>query len=151
MAIGEAARRLFRAGNGRLAAVEQRSQRLSARVDGQKQALAKQSGRLDRQAERLDTQHTRLAEIERRLNELTTVYLVLEHQMASLETRMDRLDMQLNQETPDSTAPERAEARGLLDQMRDEHSRIRARFGVITRYEERIRRLERALEPEPNP
>ena len=64
---------------------------------------------------------------------------------------MDRLHAAVTDGTPATTEPERAEARALIDEIREEHSRIRTRFGVMARYEERIRRLERALEPEPNP
>lgn len=113
--------------------------------------LESQRRRLDTQAERLDRQHERLAAIEQQLGQLTTVYQVLEHQMASLEVRMEQLERVADGSTPDSTEPERVEARALVDEIREEHRRIRARFGVVARYEERIRRLEKVLDPQPDP
>lgn len=136
---------------GRLAALESQLETLSKRVDAQTTVISAQRDRLNKQKGRLDAQHERLAGLERRTGELSTVYAVLEHQMASLETRMDRLHALVTDQVPPADEPERAEARALVDQIREEHSRIRTRFGVMARYEERIRRLERALEPEPNP
>jgi chromosome segregation ATPase len=142
----------------RTTAVESRLNKISDRLgnqrsqlDNQRTMLEKQRARLDRQQERLERQLARMREESERLTELaarvktlTSVHTVLEHQMGSMETRLERL---LNAgEEVTSTEPERAEARQLLDAVREEHSRIRARFGVMTRYEERIRRLEAALE-----
>jgi hypothetical protein len=51
-------------------------------------------------------------------------------------------------------ADEHGEARTLVDEVREEHARIRARLTAIACYEERIGRLEAALDrpvPEPSP
>lgn len=129
------------------------SARVGRRADepGTNERLENQRRRLDAQAERLERQHERLAAVEQQLGSLTTVYQVLEHQMASLEVRMDQLERAVVDDTPDSTDAERAEARGLVAEIREEHRRIRARFGVVARYEERLRRLEKVLDPQPDP
>ena len=38
-----------------------------------------------------------------------------------------------------------AEGRGLLDEVRTEHARIRARMQVVSAYEERLRRVEESV------
>lgn len=140
-----------RSGDGDLVAVlEARVHELSDRLELQKAAQARQRQRLADQTARNAQHDEKLAELEFRFNALNTVYQVLEHQMATFETRLNRLDVVLHQPAPTSTDAERSEARALIDEVREEHARIRARFGVVARYEERVRRLERALEPEPN-
>ena len=135
----------------RTTAVESRLNTIADRLGNQRALLEKQRARLDRQQEKLQRQlaqmreeSERLTDLAARVKTLTSVHTVLEHQMGSMEARLERL-LSAGEEIT-STEPERAEARRLLDEVRDEHSRVRARFGVMTRYEERIRRLEAALE-----
>jgi predicted nucleic acid-binding Zn-ribbon protein len=127
---------------------------MAQRLDNQADQLARHRERLDRQSHRLDTEKARvdehkvkLAEQEKRLNAMTTVYAVLEHQMASMETRMADLEARVEVTPLTATDAEQVEARALVDEVRDEHRRIRARFGAMSRFEERVRRLEQALEP----
>jgi uncharacterized protein (DUF111 family) len=84
------------------------------------------------------------------LSRLNAVYPVLEQQMSSFETRLQQLLDATAGGGLEATDAERAEARRLLDEVQREHSQIRVRFGVISRYEERVRRLEAALEPSPD-
>ena len=142
----------------RTTAIEARLNNFADRLGNQRTTLAnqrtlleKRRARLDRQAERLERQmqqirakSEQLDALTSRVKTLTGLHTVLEHQMGSMETRLERLLTAGDEVT--ATEPERAEARKLLDEVREEHSRVRARFGVMTRYEERIRRLEAALE-----
>ena len=63
--------------------------------------------------------------------------------LRSLEQRIDGLASGATPVTGDET--EVAEARNVLDAVRTEHARVRARLQVVSRYEERIRRIEEAV------
>lgn len=142
--------RSARRGRARLDALQQELRTLSERVDAQRDRIRKQASRLDTQKERLLAQERRIKELEAGQHAFDVAYDSLKHQLATMETRMQDLESR-SEPDPVSTSGERAEARNLLDEVREEHRRIRTRFGVVTRYEERIRRLERALEPTPDP
>ncbi len=120
-----------------------------ALIDRQQAVIANQRKRLGSQADRLAGLAERVEAVELRASRVGTVYAVLEQQIASMETRLDRLVTQVTDTTLPATEDERAEGRTLLEEIREEHSRIRARFGIMARYEERIRRLEAALKPVP--
>lgn len=137
-------------GNQRYAALSDRVLAITERLDAQRAQLDRQRERIRTHKERLDTQNLRLIEVENASRRLTTLHDMIEHQMASMETRMDLLAARLEPDSPESSPAEREEARKLIDEIRSEHARIRTRFGVMARYEERIRRLEVALEPEPS-
>lgn len=120
-----------------------------ALIDKQQAVIANQRQRLTKQQERIAELAERAESAEVRASRVSTVYAVLEQQIASMETRLDELSTQVRDDTLPATQGEREEGRKLLDEIREEHSRIRARFGVMVRYEERIRRLEIALKPVP--
>ena len=63
--------------------------------------------------------------------------------LRSLEQRIDGLASGAAPVTGDET--EVAEARNVLEAVRAEHARVRARLQVVSRYEERIRRIEEAV------
>jgi len=135
-------------GERRLLAIEARLDEHAQRLDAQAQRLDRQRELLTQQQQRLDHQRERLRELGSQSTEtarLGVAYPVLAAQMASFEARLQQLlDASV---TADVTADdaERAEARHLLDEVRREHARIRVRFGVVGRYEERVRRLEAAI------
>jgi hypothetical protein len=93
----------------------------------------------------------RLGDLERRLdaveresswsaNELARIA----PQVAAFETR---LEQQVRPEVVTGSAEDLPEARALLETIREEHARIRARLALVSAYEERLRRLEsRVLE-----
>ena len=94
----------------------------------------------------LRTLGQRLAEVERRLdaveresawsaNELAR----LNPQVSSFETR---LEQQVRPEVLTGALEDLPEARNLVDVIREEHSRVRARLALVSAYEERLRRLE---------
>jgi uncharacterized coiled-coil protein SlyX len=66
------------------------------------------------------------------------------HQLRALEQRLDESEQGASPAAT-GTAVETSEAQNVLDEVRREHARIRARFQVVSRYEERIRRLEKAV------
>jgi hypothetical protein len=88
----------------------------------------------------------RLAEAERRLdaveresawsaNELAR----LNPQVSSFETR---LEQQVRPEVLTGALEDLPEARNLVEVVREEHARVRARLALVSAYEERLRRLE---------
>ena len=146
--------RLFGSSDQRLLAIEERLKKQAGRLDAQRTELKQQRQRLDKAEQRVDRHRTRLREqlesqeaIHADLSRLSAVYPVLEQQMSSFETRLQQLLDAAAGDAIEATDADRAEARNLLDEVRREHGLIRVRFGVISRYEERLRRLEAALEP----
>lgn len=130
----------------RLARAEQRIDRLDQRLREHGRVRARQRRRLQAQAERLGSQGARIKMLEGNDTATGGKFEVLQHQLAAMERRLSELEGRLDS-APDSSAPERAQARSLLEEMRQEHRRVRAELGAIVSYEERIRRLEQALEP----
>jgi uncharacterized protein involved in exopolysaccharide biosynthesis len=96
----------------------------------------------------------RLGDLERRMdaveresswsaNELARIA----PQVAAFETR---LEQQVRPEVVTGSAEDLPEARALLETVREEHARVRARLALVSAYEERLRRLEsRVLEKTP--
>ena len=85
-------------------------------------------------AETLDT-----AERERRDAQFGT----LEVRLGDLEQRLADARAEHGGAPLDDAAL--AEGRGLLDEVRTEHARIRARMQVVSAYEERLRRVEESV------
>lgn len=110
--------------------------------------VAKTEARLKRQNERLRRQKELLDEIKPAANRAHSLFEILGAQVGGIEERLQSLTEQVELGGYDATDEETAEARNLLEEVREEHARIRVRFGVVTRYEERIRRLESALAEE---
>jgi predicted nucleic acid-binding Zn-ribbon protein len=134
--------------------MEERLTKQAERLDVQRAALTVLRDRLDTAEPMVQRQRTKLRKqmeyqdaLNSELHRLGVAYLVLQQQMASFETRLQQL---IDADASDSLQAgdaERVEARSLLDEVRREHSQIRVRFGVVSRYEERVRRLEAAIEP----
>lgn len=77
-----------------------------------------------------------------------SLYEILSAQVGALEERLQNLTEKVELGAFEATDQEKTEARSLVEEIRDEHRRIRVRFGTMTGYEERIRRLESALAEE---
>jgi septal ring factor EnvC (AmiA/AmiB activator) len=144
---------VFGATGERLLAIEQRIDRQATRLDTQRAELERQREQLDAQQERLDRQRQRLRqqsvlhdEITATLAGLNVAQKVVEQQLSAVETRLHRLVEAGDHTAVDAPGDEQATARSLLEQVREEHRLIRVRFGAISRYEERLRRLEDAAE-----
>jgi len=84
-------------------------------------------------AARLQRQHLRIAALERDMTRLGP-------QLAALEARIEDLHERLT--TPAFETSEQAEALSLVEEIRREHQRIRARVTAASRFEERLRQLE---------
>jgi chromosome segregation ATPase len=83
--------------------------------------------------ERFDRQHGRIAELERDLARIGP-------QVAALEARFE--DLRQQQTVPRPGAEELDEAGVLVEQVRREHERMRARVSAAARFEERLGQLE---------
>jgi chromosome segregation ATPase len=121
---------------------------LAKRLAKAEARLQRQDERLKRQRERLDRHKERLDVINPKAWQAATLLEVLAAQVAAIEERLQILTDKVDFRGDASTDAEKAEARTLLEEVREEHRRIRVRFGVVTRYEERVRRLEAALAEE---
>lgn len=84
-------------------------------------------------AARLDRQHGRLGEVERDLARIGP-------QVAALEARFEDLRQQLT--VPQPGSEELTQAGALVEQIRREHERMRARVSAAARFEERLGQLE---------
>jgi DNA repair exonuclease SbcCD ATPase subunit len=104
--------------------------------------------RVTKQEEKLTRQRDRLDAITPTARRAHTLLEVLAAQNSAIEERLQSLTEQVERHGYDATDVEKTEARKLIDEVREEHRRIRVRFGVVTRYEERLRRLESALAEE---
>ena len=121
---------------------------LAKRLAKAEARLERHDGRLKRQAERLDRHKERLDSVNPAAWRAATLLDVLAAQIGAIEERLQSLADRVEFRGDDPTDAEKAQARTLLEEVREEHRRIRVRFGVVTRYEERIRRLESALAEE---
>lgn len=149
--------RLIGSSDQRLLAIEERLTKQAERLDAQRAELKRQGERLEKAEQRVERQRTRLREqlesqeaLNIDLTRLSVVYPVLQQQMSSYETRLQQLLDATASDSLEASDGERVEARSLLEEVRREHSQIRVRFGVISRYEERVRRLEAAVQPTPD-
>lgn len=116
---------------------------LRTRVDDHKQRLARQDQRLKtleekvrelRRASALDT-----VERERRDTQVGMV----EQRLAELERRL--ADVRSGLASAPVDADQLAEGSRLLEEVRTEHARVRARMQVVSAYEERLRRVEESV------
>ena len=111
--------------------LRQRVQRQGARLGQLRKAVAEQ-----RRANQRLTQKTTV---------LRTDFERLAHQLAATETRIEWLRERIDPEVFDGTTEDRTEARRLIEEIRHEHAQVRVRFQVVSNYEERLSRVEKAL------
>ena len=132
----------------RIAELETRISQQRRLLSDVRQALRDQRGRLGRFRSKLDTLSERLENLTGTVKQLRVGYARVDSQMNAVELRLASLES--TDEEPRDAAdgqPEAVTASRVLDEIRQEHSRVRTRFQVMTNYEERIRRLEAALGP----
>jgi uncharacterized protein involved in exopolysaccharide biosynthesis len=95
----------------------------------------------------------RLAELERRLGDIDGRLGAVEresawsaNELARLNPQVSafetRLEQQARPEVLTGGLEDLPEARNLIDAIREEHARVRARLALVSAYEERLRRLE---------
>jgi chromosome segregation ATPase len=129
--------------------------RRSSGVDQLTERLAKTDARLARQGEKLTTLGARVKRNRELLDEMKpaayrvqSLLEILAAQVGAIEERLQDLTEKVEAGGFDATDDDKAETRSLIQEVREEHQRIRVRFGAVTRYEERLRRLESALAEE---
>jgi predicted nucleic acid-binding Zn-ribbon protein len=83
-------------------------------------------------------QRDRIADLERELVRISP-------QLAALEQRVEDLRTRLDDPTYAADQADTAEARSLVEEVRTEHARVRARISAATVFEERLRVLEKHL------
>lgn len=130
---------------------------LRARVAKHTAALSSLRARVDAQQERLARHDQRLKDIETRIKDVDrgTVLDTVERerrdaQFGTIEVRLADLEQRLADAASGvGEAPlgeeQLAAGRSLLDEVRTEHARIRARMQVVSAYEERLRRVEESV------
>ena len=97
---------------------------------------------------RLDELHAekRLAELERRLDPVERESAWSANELARLNPQVSafetRLEKQARPEVLTGALEDLPEARNLVEVIREEHARVRARLALVSAYEERLRRLE---------
>ena len=107
---------------------------------------------LDAEVRRLreDTDR-RLAELDRRLGAVERQADWSANELARLAPQVAALETRVEQKARPTVLAggleDLPEARGLVDLVRDEHARVRARLAMVSAYEERLRRLEQRLPP----
>lgn len=95
-----------------------------------------------RRAHRLpDDVGPRMADLERRLADAVREIGRMGPQLAALETRVEELAARLAP-SPTGDAADVEAARNVLEEVRAEHARVRARISAATVFEERLRVLE---------
>lgn len=87
----------------------------------------------------------RLADLEQRLADAERELIRLAPQVAALEARLEDLVAGLDRTPLEATDAEQTEARSLLEEVRTEHARVRARITAATVFEERLRVVEDKL------
>jgi uncharacterized coiled-coil protein SlyX len=88
---------------------------------------------------RLDDLERRLDGVERQSAWSANELARLNPQVSAFETR---LEQQARPEVLTGALEDLPEARKLVEVIREEHSRVRARLALVSAYEERLRRLE---------
>ena len=97
---------------------------------------------------RLDELHPekRLSELERRLDPVERESAWSANELARLNPQVSafetRLEKQARPEVLTGALEDLPEARNLVEVIREEHARVRARLALVSAYEERLRRLE---------
>lgn len=110
-----------------------------------KDGLAAVRRALDKAHRLPDDVPDRLAEVEQRLADAERELVRVAPQVAALEARLEDLVSRLDRTPLSATDAEQAEARSLLEEVRTEHARVRARITAATVFEERLRVVEDKL------
>ena len=130
---------------------------LRARVNKHAATLSTLRARLDDQKQRIARQDQRMKALEARvrdLNRATSLDLRegerRDSHVGALEVRLADLEQTLADSASGVTATrlddeQLTAGRTLLDEVRTEHARIRARMQVVSAYEERLRRVEESV------
>ena len=121
---------------------------LVRRVKKAESAQARQADKLARLQDQVGRTKDRLDDIKLTVYRAHSSYEILSAQVGAIEERLQDLAEKIDTGPFDADDEGEATARSLVAEIRDEHRRIRVRFGAVTQYEERLRRLESALAEE---
>jgi hypothetical protein len=107
---------------------------------------------LDQRLQRLDDSvSTRLAALERRLDAVDRQASWSANELARLGPQAAAFETRLEERASPSVLTgelgDLPEARSLIEAVREEHARVRARLALVSAYEERLRRLEERVLP----
>ena len=124
------------------------NQSIAWRVAEQVDPLRAEMHELERRLEhRIGELDRRLGAVERESGWSANELARLNPQVSAFETR---LEQQARPEVLTGGLEDLPEARNLVELIREEHSRVRARLALVSAYEERLRRLEaRVLAEQP--
>lgn len=104
---------------------------------------ARDAVRALRRAHRLpDDLGPRVEDLERRLGDAARELGRIGPQVAALEERLEELRRRVEDPAPTGTPEDVEAARTVLDEVRAEHARVRARISAAVVFEERLRVLE---------
>jgi uncharacterized protein involved in exopolysaccharide biosynthesis len=84
-------------------------------------------------------------DLRRRIGDLEREIGRLSPQVAALEVRIADLGERIEASPVPGTEADRAESRTLIEEVRAEHARVRARISAATVFEERLRVIEEQL------
>jgi chromosome segregation ATPase len=123
---------------------------MSWRIEEQTAALRQRVERLEDDVRRLadDRGHLdkRLSELERRTDDVARESSWSANELARLAPQAaafeERLEQQARPIVLTGALEDLPESRLLVDVVREEHARVRARLSLVSAYEERLRRLE---------
>jgi DNA repair exonuclease SbcCD ATPase subunit len=130
---------------------------LVGRIDGRVDRALKQQEalrtQLERQAKQIEslkatvaTMKERSVPLEQEANRRLVQHSRISVQVGTLEERMGRLEEQLSTGVLTGDDASLAEARNIVDAVRREHEQVRVRMQITSHYEERLRRVEAAIE-----
>ncbi|WP_377644032.1 hypothetical protein [Oryzobacter terrae] len=130
---------------------------LRTRVAKHTDVLARLKSRLDAAERTAADQATRVKDLEARVKELDRAAVMeaaererRDAQLGTLEVRLADLEECLSPtvrggDVAPPDGEELAQARSLVEDVRTEHARVRARMQVVSAYEERLRRVEESV------
>ncbi len=120
--------------------IEERTRVLASRVNDLEHATADHRRRLDNAEHSLEQARGDLRWTRAELDRLIPHVAAQEGRLESLRESISLV--------PNADAPQIAEARTLIEEIQRQHAQIRVRLAGISRYEDRLRRLEdRAEQP----
>ena len=121
------------------------TQSIAWRVAEQVDPLRAELHEWARRLEHLNLEH-RIVELERRLGAVESESAWSANELARISPQVSAFEMRLEQQSrPEvltGALEDLPEARNLVELIREEHSRVRARLALVSAYEERLRRLE---------
>jgi predicted component of type VI protein secretion system len=115
------------------------------RLDGALRRLDRHTTAIKELRERIGKHETRLAKVEATAKVLSMDFARIQLQLAALETKVERVARERDPVHITGDSHDVARARDVVELVQQEHEQIRARFQIITRYEERLRRVEDSL------